>query len=201
MENRNANNEVEGFFSVLSDEISRMRQQETKVMRVKIDCSCLSEPVCNSLLSELEAEKNKRSAAVYWFEVDSPASGVVEKVYDAVLQYKNDIEKASAAGLKSQERAVSYVPKVCNGSNVLYVGKVERNLKKRFKEHLGFGSASMTSLQLCHWAGGIEGLDLKLVFCYILFDRSSLGRTALKVMEVMEDYFARQKKPLLGRHA
>ena len=97
MENRNANNEVEGFFSVLSDEISRMRQQETKVMRVKIDCSCLSEPVCNSILSELEAEKNKRSAAVYWFEVDSPASGVVEKVYDAVLQYKNDIEKASAA--------------------------------------------------------------------------------------------------------
>lgn len=95
----------------------------------------------------------------------------------------------------------SVFPKVCNGSNVLYVGKVERNLKKRFKEHLGFGSASTTSLQLCHWARSIEGLDLKLVFCYILVDRSSLGRTALKVMEVMEDYFARQKTPLLGRHA
>ena len=170
-------------------------------MTVKIDCSCLSEPVCNNILSQLEAEENKRSAAVYWFEVDSPASGVVEKVYDAVLRYKNDIEKASAAGLKSQERAVSYIPKVCNGSNVLYVGKVERNLKKRFKEHLGFGSASTTSLQLYHWARSIEGLDLKLVFCYILFDRSSLGQTALKVMEVMEDYFARQKTPLLGRYA
>lgn len=201
MKNRNAENEVEEFFSILSDEILRMRQQETKVMTVKIDCSCLSEPVCNNILSELEAEKNKRSAAVYWFEIDSPANGVVRKVYDAVLRYKNDFEKSSAAASKSPERVVSHVPEVCNGSNVLYVGKVERNLKKRFKEHLGFGSASTASLQLYHWARDIEGVDLKLVFCYILFDRSSLGRTALKVMGVMEDYFARQKNPLLGRHA
>lgn len=76
-------------------------------------------------------------------------------------------------------------------SNVLYVGKVEKDLGGRLSTHFGYASPQTGGLQLKYWA---RALNLELSITLITFDED-LG----SYLNPLEMYFVKSLKPLLGR--
>lgn len=76
-------------------------------------------------------------------------------------------------------------------SNVLYVGKVEKDLGGRLSTHFGYASPQTGGLQLKYWA---RGLSLELSITLIIFDED-LG----SYLNPLEMYFVQSLNPLLGR--
>lgn len=72
----------------------------------------------------------------------------------------------------------------------LYVGS-SRKTANRLAEHLGFGSAKTYSLQLSHWASGLEGRFTISVFGYDSQDKEWITW--------LEDRLSENHAPLLGR--
>ena len=73
----------------------------------------------------------------------------------------------------------------------LYVGS-SQSMCTRFKEHLGYGSASTYALQLIHWARPL-GLHLQFVCAKYAKD------TPAEVLQALEDTLWQNQKPMFGR--
>jgi hypothetical protein len=82
-------------------------------------------------------------------------------------------------------------PNAGRDSRYLYVGS-SRSLKRRFKEHLGFGAPGTYALQLAHWANDLD-LPLEL----------SVARYAStlpdEILQVLEDTLWDRLTPMFGR--
>jgi hypothetical protein len=76
-------------------------------------------------------------------------------------------------------------------NDCLYVGS-SRDLGKRFKEHLGFGSAATYALQLSHWA---PSLLLNIKFLAALYPVT----TPPEVLQLLEDTLWDKRMPMFGK--
>jgi hypothetical protein len=81
--------------------------------------------------------------------------------------------------------------KFISKNDCLYVGG-SRDLAKRFKEHLGFGSAATYALQLSHWA---PSLLLNIRFSAALYPVA----TTNEVLQLLEDTLWDKRKPMFGK--
>lgn len=81
--------------------------------------------------------------------------------------------------------------KINSENGCLYVGS-SKDLKKRFKEHLGFGSAATYALQLSHWA---PSLNLKIKFSAALYPAT----TTQEVLQLLENTLWDKQKPMFGK--
>lgn len=122
---------------------------------------------------------------VYYYQLD--------EIYDkdeliAKLAFFRSKKNMDEYG-KDLRRATARLPKEIanNSSDVLYVGSVKSNFRKRFREHLGLGSKSTYSMQLKYWAP--ESLKLKCYFIEVEKDLTTDLEVAL----------AKKLRPLIGK--
>lgn len=154
----------------------------------EIDCSTLQDYLnCNILESEqfknwfMELQ-TITGPCVYWYEIASGISNT--EIIGKLDEYKKQME----------HRVIPVYRKNYNQeTKILYVGKVKGQFYGRVIQHLGYHKQVQTQgLQLYHWA---KNIDLKLKLHVIEFnnDMSDLVAT-------VEQYFAKELNPLLGKH-
>ena len=120
---------------------------------------------------------------LYWFEITNDISG--KEIIASVKKFATLKERATPA-LRPDS-------KINFDSKVLYVGKVKSNSTGRIVVHLGFSKSGKTQgLQLFHWA---KELPLHLRLNVIKFHPNMA-----EIMGVLENYLAKEFKPLIGKH-
>lgn len=126
--------------------------------------------------------KDANGPILYWFEIISETNP--SEVIKALNEYKLLTNAKSTPALKKN---------IDLNSKTLYVGKVKGSFWGRLITHLGFYKVNATQgLQLYYWAKPLS-LDLKV---HIMeFDRNMAD-----TMPIIEYAFARQLKPLAGKH-
>ncbi|OHE03688.1 hypothetical protein [Sulfurimonas sp. RIFOXYB12_FULL_35_9] len=102
-------------------------------------------------------------------------AGNIEETFSKLKEYKNKKERNC--------------PKLNNASSTLYVGSSITGLKKRIKEHIGYGSKSTYSLQLKHWFKGNYKITIKV------YD----DKISREVIQIIEDNLSHQLKPAFGK--
>lgn len=109
-------------------------------------------------------------SAIYIIELDA---GDAHKAFDDFSNYR---------ALKERKCA-----RLNNISNVFYVGSSTTNLKKRIREHIGYGYKNTYALNLEHWFQGKYKITVKE------YDVSR------NVLQIIEDDIANTLKPAFGK--
>jgi hypothetical protein len=120
---------------------------------------------------------------LYWFEIISDTSH--QEIVESILKYKKeDGTRATPAMKKNTD----------DTSRTLYVGKVKSFFWGRLITHLGYlkGTGQTQGLQLDCWA---KDICLKQRLNVIEFDKSMAD-----YMTVVEYAFAKELKPIIGKH-
>jgi len=125
-------------------------------------------------------KNNKDNPSIYFFKITNKISS--EKVVKTLKEYKATKKHACP---KIDDRSLDSI--------YLYCGSIKKDLHKRLKEHLGFGSETTYALHLKHWT---EGLGLTLEFNYAWLDKKYIDYT-----ELVESALAMELKPLVGKLA
>jgi hypothetical protein len=121
-------------------------------------------------------------------QINQPYIYYVEVMNNANL---SNVQMAFSTA-KQRDKNLRYYPRPLNQqSKNLYVGSSEKIIQ-RIKEHLGYGSPKTYSLQLAHWA---NGLDLELDFVYAKYDR----QVPSEVVQAIEDMLWDRLTPMFGR--
>lgn len=164
-----------------------------QIISYDLDCGILPEFISGyqscvtttGFIKAIETENEsgyRNKPALYWFEITS--NHTANEIYESVIELKKTINR----NLPAHKQVLKDVH-----SNILYVGKVKRNLAGRMLLHLGYnGSASPQGLQLCHWINK-AGLKLKLNVIYLPEDLAALA-------SVFELGLANDLNPILGKH-
>jgi hypothetical protein len=155
---------------------------------LQIDCSLINESYfqeCVGLLKQNGVQKS--SAVLYYFSF-------LEKV--DVENIKKEVSERKK--YKSSDNEYLALPQVnkqtdLQTSNILYVGKTNKNFPARFKQHLGINKSSTYALQLAQWASAIH---LKLILSYAIVD---LKLDKIDYLESLETALHGGLKPVLGR--
>ncbi len=112
----------------------------------------------------------KNINAIYIFK---EIKGNKEKTFDLFSEYK---------GLNERK-----CPKENKPSDILYVGSSTTSLKKRIKEHVGFGSVSTYALQLRYWFKG----ECEITILFYNEEK--------EVIQIIEDNISNNLKPAFGK--
>lgn len=157
------------------------------IQHFDINCSILKDynytPIQTSeeYLDLFEKLIQMRGPVLYIFEITSTFSkdGIIE----AITAFSKSERTKNTPAIKSQ------IP----DSNILYIGKVEKDFWGRIVTHFGYNKSNGTQgLQLFHWAPPL-GLQLKLTA--IEFQQS-----ATSVIGILEKNLAKDLQPILGKH-
>lgn len=126
---------------------------------------------------------NFSGPVLYFFEITSlQNSGDIRAI---MAKYKNTKESKSVPALKKSFN---------KESRILYVGKVKRNFFGRVIQHLGYYKVARTQgLQLFYWAKEFD-LDVRLHAYHFEPEMHDL-------VSVLELKFARDLKPIVGKHS
>lgn len=103
------------------------------------------------------------------------------------------LRNCADASLKTIGRARAF-PR-CNNHNegsCLYVGH-SYQIESRFKDHLGFGAASTSSLHLNHWEGHPHD--------EVIFSGRRLSSPDKLLAQLLEEYLWDELRPLLGKRS
>lgn len=118
---------------------------------------------------------------VYYFSLGI-SNARLDEVQKTFLAYKNK---------KNARKCAKVDLRRFNDTDCLYVGSVQKDLCKRFDEHLGYGSPSTYSLQLLWWA---KELNLNILFHFAYLDKQDL-----RLLPFVEDAIASELKPVFGK--
>ncbi len=157
-----------------------LREKSNKIPRKE------SENFKNSLVAKFKKirniKDNSNKPTIYWFEIVNNSNLSNEKLYKKFVS-----SKKTGAGWWTIENKNADL-----NSNILYLGKVEKNLFGRFLQHLGIGHKKTSSLKLRKWFNEFDDIDLE--FKYIQFDED-----ILPYLEDFENIYWRYFQPLLGQ--
>ena len=139
--------------------------------------------------------KDKEFPFIYWFEFKSKNSK--DEILNEIKDYSKLMYNERKQGREKSELKYYKTPaikKTTYDSNILYVGKVNRDFIGRLQPHLGYyiTSPNTSGLQLCHWA---VKLDLNITINYIKLPKELVGFTGL-----LERKLANEIKPIIGKH-
>lgn len=133
-----------------------------------------------SLFEELMKIKGP---CVYFFKINSEF--ILQEIIENLDNYKIIPENRSTPAIK----------KHISESNILYVGKVKRNIYGRLIQHLGFHKNHQTQgLQLFHWITK-NNVKLNLDFTIYEFDYNMI-----EIVSLYENELAKFLKPIIGKH-
>jgi hypothetical protein len=131
----------------------------------------------NELLDNLSSQTSKGPIYLYYFH--------------AVNNFDLAAMERAFKHKKAEEKNERRYPRFNRRSEFLYVGS-SSYISLRFKEHLGYASGKTYSIQLAHWA---YGLNLELEFVYAKYP-SGLSRD---VIQAIEDTLWDTLLPMFGR--
>lgn len=137
----------------------------------------------------------KETPFIYWFEFDNKEQR--GKILEALKEYEANIKEERHRNTPKKDLKYFATPAVklkTEESNILYVGKVNRDLIGRLQPHFGFytKSPNTSGLQLRYWA---NGLNLILKLYYIALPKELVDFTGL-----LERKLAKDLKPIIGKH-
>ncbi len=167
--------------------LKKLSQNHIEERCFEIDCSKLEDYLTNDIRDSIqykdlfkELETITRST-IYWYEITSEVNN--ETILEAFKNYKVSAKRPTPA-LNHYEHELS---------RTLYVGKVKGCLWGRVIQHLGYHKdATDHGMQLYHWAKPIS-LKLKL-------HTLELNEDMYHLIPSLEAYFAKELKPLIGKH-
>lgn len=134
-----------------------------------------------------------KGPVLYWFEFDN-TEDKNNLLRNKFTEYKDSLGKLYH--LPNYRYTSSYKKQFCADSNVLYVGKVEKDFYQRIKTHLGYAASAKTAgMQLHHWYGKSVNDFGDLTLNYIVFNNEMNDLIA-----VLEKVVAKELKPLIGRY-
>jgi hypothetical protein len=145
--------------------------------------SLISTRTCDEWIAELAKKDTVRRPVLYYFKITEAVDPSI--ICEVVTRMKQSPGKSNRAFPRVNSKNIE------SCTNILYVGKTEKNFPKRFKEHLGFGSDKTFSLNLVHWRTE-ERFQLELHFACVDPDQ-------LPTLEGIESAMHHVLKPLLGR--
>ncbi len=177
------------------DFYSKIAQNENfKHFILDLDCSELVEPDSESLRKHDLPESLKISfyrnfnslieninekSCIYFFEFDQHlASTIFEKFND----FKNSGTDRNLSGIKEKPNLET---------QILYLGKVKKNVGARFSTHFGYANSKTGGLQLRFWA---KQIDLKLKVNILVFDDNLDD-----FINPLELELTKELKPLIGK--
>lgn len=153
-----------------------------------IDCSDLKDYLNNNIIKSEEYSGlfeelcQKQGPVLYWFEILSDNTN--DSIITSLKEYQ---------ALKSHRVTPYYKESYDRHTRILYVGKCKRDFYGRIIQHLGyFVTPSTQGLQLYHWA---KDICLKVRIHAIEFPKEMVD-----IMPIVESYFAKHLKPLIGKH-
>lgn len=175
----------------LSNSISSLekvcKEGSTSEFIFDIDCSDLKDYLNSNILESEEYSElfNKlrqmRGPVLYWFEILSDNTN--DSIIASLKEYKS---------LKNHRVIPYYKESYDKHTKTLYVGKCKGKFYGRVIQHLGyFITPSTQGLQLYHWA---KNISLKVRIHAIEFPKEMVD-----IMPIVEYYFAKHLKPLIGK--
>lgn len=171
------------FISALESDFTdfiKLREKSNNIPRKE------NESFKKALIEKFELLKvikeNNEKPSIYWFEIINKSDSQNEKLWKKFRSSKN----IGAGWWTKANNDVEF------NTNILYLGKVEKNLFGRLLQHLGIAHKKTSSLKLRKWFKDFEDVDLK--FRYIQFDQD-----ILPYLEDFENIYWRNFKPLLGQ--
>ncbi len=154
-------------------------------LRIEIEPSRLADETYRaSLLNQAAAWRaGSDRSTIYVFSYDEPVP----------QQLINTLRNSADHALRIIHKPRSF-PKCNNVGNscCLYVGHSYK-IENRLRDHLGYGSASTSSLHLLHWDGHPQ--DVLLFTAYRMSSNDKL------LAQLLEEYIWEQQKPLLGKRS
>jgi hypothetical protein len=167
-----------------------IQSEEFNIHSFEIDCQKLSPHFYTNDIRDSEEFKSLFKSVtqiskpvVYWFEIISNTTQ--QEIIEKLILYKQQVNARATPAIKK------ITP---TDSRILYVGKVKGGFWGRLITHLGYlkGTGQTQGLQLDSWATGI---NLKLRLCILEFDKNMED-----FMSVIEYSFAKELKPIIGKH-
>lgn len=126
--------------------------------------------------------KKIEKSAIYWFKIVSDVDN--SSIINTFKQYKDINDSRPTPALNNYNHT---------DSRTLYVGKVQGCLWGRIIQHLGYHKdLTDHGLQLYHWSKSLP-LILEL---HVISVNSEMDH----LLPSLEIYFAKQLKPLIGKH-
>ena len=151
----------------------------------------------NKIYKELQArfKNNKKIPYVYWFEYEGVCGK--EKILSSLVAYSANVHKERFFNTQKSELKFFKTPAVkkkTSNSNILYVGKVNKDLVGRLQPHFGFyfRSPNTQGLQFRYW---LNDLNLTITLHYISLPKELVGFTGY-----LERKLAEELKPIIGKH-
>jgi len=139
--------------------------------------NCWDEPAIEDIFYTIQRFKQP---VLYWFTICSHHDS--KWVYDRVLTAR-----------KAVHRKFPALYEYAGDTNVLYVGKVNRDLASRMITHFGYDERpDQQGLQLFHWA---RNMGLKLELNCILLPQECKNLTYF-----FESQLSQELKPLIGKY-
>lgn len=191
--------------NILSESIKLLEESKDKISNVKriiIDQDFFNDDYCvdfttnyktEYLTEQMQLISECKGPVIYWFEFENT---IADKYYlkEFFLSYKIPLLKQYSH--PNYRYTSSYKKDSEDVTNILYVGKVEKDFIQRIKTHLGYAVSPFTAgMQLHYWYGcNIQEFG-NLTLNYIEFDNKMNHLIA-----IVEKKLALDLKPLIGKY-
>ncbi len=145
------------------------------------------EDITNSTNDFIKLKDNK-NPTLYWYELESSKNNIaIRKDFE---NYREETKRHNA----NYRNTSSFKKSICQESNVLYVGKVEKGFWGRLVTHLGYNKSVKTAgMQLFHWYDPNVHGNIKLNYIEFSPEMKHL-------IIILEKKLAKELKPLIGRY-
>ena len=159
-------------------ELASLKSSETKTVFIETE-KLQDQSYIPQIASTLPNKCNPGENLIYIFRIIGSTKANQNKIYHnfTKLHKKRD----GRALCKNNEK---------KDSDILYIGS-SKNLRARFKQHLGDGPVGTYAMHMKHW---INGINLKIEFTYHRF--SGFSNNAL---QALEDGLWDRLKPMFGK--
>jgi hypothetical protein len=111
--------------------------------------------------------------------------------YNASLICETISKMKESPGATERKLPQVNIGSLVTNTDILYVGKTQKNFAGRINQHLGFGATKTFALNLIHWDPKID-LALELNYCQI-------DSTHINILERIESVLHFGMTPILGR--
>jgi len=157
-------------------EIASLKLMETKTSFIETG-KPKDQSYISVMASTLPNKCNPGDYLIYIFRVVGGNESNRNKIYENFTKLRE----------KEDGRALCQYNKL---SNILYIGR-SKNLRARFKQHLGDGPVGTYAMHMKHW---IDGINLKIEFTYYRFSGSSD-----RALQALEDGLWDRLDPMFGK--
>jgi len=172
--------EISNQLKEISNRIEATRAQQSA--RFQIQFSDINPEYSQILKKRIKDWEKQCSGSSYIYIYKANNKAELMRINDSYAKSREQ---------NTEQRAFARINKGSSESQVLYVGS-SHSIGQRTKDHLGFSSKSVFSLQIFHWCRELDGgIDLEIL-------RFSPGTDSV-ILQSIEDGLWNKFKPMFGR--